>query len=81
MASFQNTFRNERGITTSLSSSTFRSSSNSSSQHEFYYNYNDDDNDSNSLYNIVYKFIWGYTPKKQILSPVYNNDIISDLRN
>jgi hypothetical protein len=78
MASFQNTFRNERGITTSLSSSSSCSNSSSSRDLEFYYN---DDDDSNSLYNIVYKFIWGYTPKPQILSPVYNNDIICDLRN
>ena len=84
MASFQNTFCNERGITPSSSSSnsTSTSTSTSSSSQEFYYD--DDDNDgSNSIVNIIYRFFWGSIPTASpppSLSRA-NNDACSDLRN
>jgi hypothetical protein len=83
MASFQNTFRNERGITSSSPSS--NSSSNSSSSQEFDYYDDDDYNPSNSIINIIYKLFWGVAPNSSPSPPSSlshaNNDACSDLRN
>lgn len=61
MASFQNTFCNERGITSSSSSFNSSSNSNSSQEFNYYYNDNDDDNGSELIINIIYKLFWGYS--------------------
>jgi hypothetical protein len=83
MASFQNTFRNERGITSSSPSS--NSSSTSSSSQEFNYYDDDDDNTSNSIINIIYKLFWGIPsdsrPTVSSSSSSVYNDACCDLRN
>ena len=82
MASFQNTFRNERGITSSSSSSS-TSTSSSSQEFNYYYDY-DDDNESSSILNIFYKLFWGSTPAVVPSSTSVcnkSNDSNCDLRN
>ena len=96
MASFQNTFRNERGITSSSPSS--NSSSNSDynnstfnfssdlelNDNDFYdYNYTGPPGVS-GLLSIFYKLLWGVAPKNNQSPPpssFTNNDLCSDLRN